>query len=77
MNSRFKIRYKEINQSISMIKKMFNELKKYTNEPIKIQKATMQSDSFAISIVEGWRGEVVHIGITDSQGKFSRYKISA
>ena len=32
-------------------------------------------NSFAISIVEGWRGEVVHIATTNDTGKLSRYKI--
>ena len=29
----------------------------------------------AISITEGWRGEVVHIALTDMNGTLSRYKI--
>jgi Ni,Fe-hydrogenase III large subunit len=32
-------------------------------------------NSFAVSLVEGWRGEIVHAAITDSQGAFLRYKI--
>ena len=75
VNSRFKIRYKEINQSIKMIKKMFKELQNWENEPIKVQTNEMEKNSLGISIVEGWRGEVVHIGITDNNGNFSRYKI--
>ena len=35
----------------------------------------MKPDSFVVSMTEGWRGEVVHIAITDTNGKFSRYKI--
>ena len=75
VNSRFKIRYKEINQSIKMIKKMFKELENWKDNPIKVQTNNIEKNSLAISIVEGWRGEVVHIGITDNDGKFSRYKI--
>jgi Ni,Fe-hydrogenase III large subunit len=29
----------------------------------------------ALSLVEGWRGEIVHLGITDAAGRFTRYKI--
>jgi Ni,Fe-hydrogenase III large subunit len=25
-------------------------------------------------MVEGWRGEVVHVAITDARGRFARYK---
>jgi len=29
----------------------------------------------ALSLVEGWRGEIVHLGMTDREGRFARYKI--
>lgn len=32
-------------------------------------------DQFAAAIVEGWRGEVVHAAITDTRGRFARYKV--
>jgi len=28
-----------------------------------------------VSMVEGWRGEIMHVGITDKTGGFARYKI--
>jgi Ni,Fe-hydrogenase III large subunit len=33
------------------------------------------ANSLAVSIVEGWRGEICHVALTDSQGLFSHYKI--
>jgi len=33
------------------------------------------ADTLAVAMVEGWRGEVCHIALTDSAGKFRRYKI--
>ncbi|MFA6357904.1 MAG: hydrogenase [Candidatus Omnitrophota bacterium] len=36
---------------------------------------SMAKDTLAISLVEGWRGEIAHVGITDAQGNLSRYKI--
>ena len=54
---------------------MFKELKNWQEEPIKVQTNNMEKNSLGISITEGWRGEVVHIGITDNDGNFSRYKI--
>ena len=75
VNSRFKIRYKEIKQSISMIKKMFNLLNEYKNEPIQVSKNEMNKNSLAISVVESWRGEVVNVALTNDNGKFSRFKI--
>ncbi len=29
----------------------------------------------AVSLVEGWRGEICHVAITDAQGRFAAYKI--
>ena len=29
----------------------------------------------AVSLVEGWRGEIVHLGITDGTGRLSHYKV--
>ena len=35
----------------------------------------MKPDTLAVSLVEGWRGEIMHVGISDTQGGFARYKI--
>lgn len=32
-------------------------------------------DSFSVALVEGWRGEIVHVIMTDSAGKIVRYKV--
>ncbi len=32
-------------------------------------------DTLAVALVEGWRGEVCHVALTDAAGKFRRYKI--
>ncbi len=74
--SRTRLRYKEIKQSIYIIKKFLKELEKYSTEPLRVHCPNkMKPDSFVVSMTEGWRGEVVHIAITDTNGKFSRYKI--
>ncbi|MBI5770247.1 MAG: NADH-quinone oxidoreductase subunit C [Verrucomicrobia bacterium] len=33
-------------------------------------------DTLAVALVEGWRGEICHVALTDSAGKFRRYKIT-
>jgi len=76
VNSRFKLRYQEIKESFEMIEKIFAELEKHKSEPIlTASNNEMAKDAFAISIVEGWRGEVAHIAMTDGEGKLSKYKI--
>jgi Ni,Fe-hydrogenase III large subunit len=32
-------------------------------------------DTFAVALVEGWRGEICHVALTDAAGRFRRYKI--
>ncbi len=76
VNSRFKLRYKEVKESLSMVRKILAKLKDYKNEPVLVSSSKeLAKDSLAISIVEGWRGEVVHIAMTDDNGNLSRYKI--
>ena len=76
VNSRFKLRYKEIKESFGMINKIFDELEKHKTESILISSAgELDANSLAISIVEGWRGEIVHIAITDENKQLAQYKI--
>ncbi|MGV8059480.1 MAG: NADH-quinone oxidoreductase subunit C [Smithellaceae bacterium] len=66
------VRWLEIQRSITFIQsqlEMWPEGKIYT-EIIK-----PAANAVAISIVEGWRGEICHIALTDSEGNFSHYKI--
>lgn len=73
--SRTRLRYKEIKQSIYIIKKFLKKLEEYKNEELSVNIGNLKPDSFAISVTEGWRGEIVHIALTDNNGKLERYKI--
>ena len=73
--SRFRIRYKEVKDSIKIVKKLLQKLENYRNEEILVETNAIQPNSFAISIVEGWRGEIVQVAMTDDSSKISRYKI--
>jgi Ni,Fe-hydrogenase III large subunit len=33
------------------------------------------ADQLAVSLVEGWRGEICHVALTDDRGRFARYKV--
>ncbi len=35
-----------------------------------------QPKALAVALVEGWRGEVCHVALTDASGRFRRYKIT-
>jgi len=73
VHSRARIRKKEINQSISYIKQLIQNLRK--DEPTGSQLFVPSPDSFTISLVEGWRGEICHCAITDANGELIHYKI--
>lgn len=76
VHSRFKLRYKEIKQSIKIVKKLLKKLEDYNNEPtITEPNKELQPNSLVITVVEGWRGEVVHVAITGNDGNLIRYKI--
>ena len=70
--SRAYILWLEIQQSVAFIQ---NRLTTLPNGPICADSGPLQPDYLAVSLVEGWRGEICHCALTDAQGKFSRYKI--
>lgn len=37
--------------------------------------APLGADRIAVSLVEGWRGEIAHVAVTDARGAFRRYKV--
>jgi Ni,Fe-hydrogenase III large subunit len=71
--SRTQIRREEVKQSVSYCKTIIDKVP-YFSKP---QSATLvpQAGKFAISLVEGWRGEICHCAITDEKGKLIAYKI--
>ncbi len=42
---------------------------------LRIELGPLATDSLAVALVEGWRGETCHVALTDAAGKFRRYKI--
>jgi Ni,Fe-hydrogenase III large subunit len=41
-----------------------------------LQLAELAPETLAVSLVEGWRGEVCHAALTGADGRFRRYKIT-
>lgn len=68
------LRYREIMQSLEMIQFMLSTLPEVKpSESISL--AEPQPDKLVVSIVEGWRGRIVHVIKTDSLGKTQLYKV--
>ena len=74
--ARFKLKKKEIRQSIAWIRNLMDN---YSFGASKTEKPnynlTLKPNSFAISLNEAWRGEVCHCAITDEKGELKHYKI--
>jgi Ni,Fe-hydrogenase III large subunit len=66
------IRFVEIQQSIRIIKE---ELKSLSDGELKQELKPLAKDSFVVSLTEGWRGEIAHAVLTNSDGKIKRIKI--
>jgi Ni,Fe-hydrogenase III large subunit len=43
--------------------------------PVKTAVASLRPTRLAVALVEGWRGEICHVAITDHEGRFARYKV--
>lgn len=74
--SRTYLRYVEIKRSIIIIKELLQKLNGHENEKVFVgPKGPLKEESLVVSMVEGWRGEIVHVALTNAEGKLSRYKI--
>jgi Ni,Fe-hydrogenase III large subunit len=70
------LRNLEVRQSIGFIREWtdkLNEIKEAHNKPDYNYK--LQHNSFAISLTEGWRGEICHSALTGNNGEIIHYKI--
>jgi len=72
--SRAQIRRREIEQSIQYLRELIKKIPSVV--PIIEPNNTLKPDSFCISLVEGWRGEICHCSITDSNSEMMFYKIT-
>ena len=76
VNSRFQLRYQETMESLSISKRILAMLKNPSKDELLAPSPNkVSANSLAISITEGWRGEVVHIALTDANSNLTRYKI--
>jgi Ni,Fe-hydrogenase III large subunit len=66
------VRWLEIQRSVAFIK---DQLKAFPEGPIRAEVGPLRPDHLVATLVEGWRGEICHVALTDDQGRFSRYKV--
>jgi Ni,Fe-hydrogenase III large subunit len=70
--SRAMVRRLEIEHSLAFLEKILVDL---PAGELRAPVGALAPDSLAVSLVEGWRGEICHVALTDGEGRFRRYKI--
>jgi len=71
--ARVRIRNEEILQSIEFIRELIKTIPEF--EKPRNFESSPAPDSFSISLVEAWRGEICHCAITNEKGDLILYKI--
>jgi Ni,Fe-hydrogenase III large subunit len=75
------VRWLEIQRSVAFLRSQLQELpdgpvrSDWRTLPTCDQTGALKPDHFVVSLVEGWRGEICHVALTDAHGRFARYKI--
>ena len=70
--SRAYVRWLEIQKSAELIGGWLDSL---PAGPVEAACGGLRPDSAAVSLVEGWRGQICHFALTGSDGKFRHYKV--
>ncbi|GAB4448021.1 MAG: NADH-quinone oxidoreductase subunit C [Bacteroidales bacterium] len=73
VKARAKLRYLEIVASLKYIKEWLQLHS--SSEKITHSNSKLMPNSLCVTLVEGWRGELCHVALTDANGNFLHYKI--
>jgi len=71
--SRVQIRKAEVKQSMQYIRNLIQNVPEVAEKEPEFR--SPKPNSFTLSLVEGWRGEICHCAITDEQGELALYKV--
>jgi Ni,Fe-hydrogenase III large subunit len=66
------VRWLEIRRSADFLRQQLRELPR---GPLRADCAVPRPEHVAVSLVEGWRGEICHVVLTDELGRFQSYKV--
>ena len=68
------VRWLEIQRSIDFVEELL-EMMPAPGAAAERGELELSPDHLAVSLVEGWRGELCHVASTDAGGRFDRYKV--
>jgi Ni,Fe-hydrogenase III large subunit len=66
------VRWLEIRSSIEFIR---TQLLNMPDGPVSCKTVPISKEKITVSLVEGWRGEICHVALTDKEGRFAFYKV--
>jgi len=66
------VRWLEIERSVDFLR---TQLRQLPEGPVRVSVGSLRPDYLSVSLVEGWRGEICHVGMTDGLGRFAAYKV--
>jgi Ni,Fe-hydrogenase III large subunit len=66
------VRQQEVEHSLEFLGRRLSTL---PAGELRIAPATAAPDALAVAMVEGWRGPLTHVAVTDSGGRFKRYQV--
>jgi Ni,Fe-hydrogenase III large subunit len=67
------VRWLEIEHSIDFIDDQLANLPPGPSRAPRL--GPLAADHVAVSLVEGWRGEICHVAMSGADGRFARYKV--
>jgi Ni,Fe-hydrogenase III large subunit/Ni,Fe-hydrogenase III component G len=71
--ARTHVRWLEVQRSLEFLTEQLASLPKGGTL---VPAGGLRPDEMVVSLVEGWRGEIVHVAITDAEGAVRRYKVT-
>ncbi len=70
--ARAAVRRLEVETSLALVDRVLTAL---PPGEIHARSRPFRPNALAVTLVEGWRGEIVHAAVTDAHGRFARYKV--
>ncbi len=72
VHARAWVRFLEAERSAELASSL---LRRLPDGPVRATLPPLRPGRLAVSLVEGWRGEIAHVAVTDGEGRFARYKV--
>jgi Ni,Fe-hydrogenase III large subunit len=66
------VRWLEIQASAAFVREQLQAL---PDGPVRVGAGSPAPERIAVSLIEGWRGEICHVVVTDANGRFAAYKV--